>query len=69
MATLRNQPSDASKRNDHLSEVERRLTFAMRLIEQGKREIERSRRLMGSEPVTPDTVPSDATQLPHAPSR
>ncbi len=70
MTTSRKPPSKTSRRDDHLSEVEHGLRETMRVIEQSKREIERARHLIGSEPISLETGHSmEGTQVPQEPAR
>jgi len=71
MTTSRNSPSRARNHDEHLSQVERQLRDAVHIIGQGRREIERSRHLIGSEPLAlDDSLQSDSgTSGPQEPSR
>ena len=67
--TTRKPAPKTARQDDALSEVERGLRETINVIERGKREIERSRQLIGSEPISLETGPTTEGTVPQEPAR
>jgi hypothetical protein len=64
------KPSQESERDAHLAEVERGLAHTMQVIQDSRREIARSRQLLGSQPLPPASEAlSEPASSPQEPSR